>query len=101
MQLRQIEKPEEEEQQTPQEVKAHVKKQRYNMAPGQNVKSNADAGKLHAMRDQNDRIALNKAWTILDKDQQLGAKKILDDHGIEASGDETTGWEQNEYFDFF
>jgi hypothetical protein len=87
VQLRQIEKPEEEEQQTPQEVKAHVKKQRYNMAPGQNVKSNADAGKLHALRDQNDRVALNKAWAILDKDQQLGAKKILDDHGIEVPGE--------------
>ena len=25
----------------------------------------------------------------------------LDDHGIKGSGDETTAWEQNEYFDFF
>jgi hypothetical protein len=86
VQLRQIEKPEEEEQQTPQEIKAHEKRPHYNMAPGQNVKTNADAGKLHAMRDQNDRVALNKAWAVLDKDQQLTAKKILEDRGVEVPG---------------
>jgi hypothetical protein len=87
VQLRQIEKPEEEEQQTPQEVKAHVKKDRYNNAPGASVKTNADAGKLHAIRDQNDRVSLYKAWNVLDKDQQVTAKKILEDRGVEVPGE--------------
>jgi hypothetical protein len=90
VQLRQIEKPEEEEQQTPQEAKAHTKKIRYNNAPGASVKTNADAGKLHEMRADNDKQALGKAWVLLDKDQQQSAKKILEDRGIEVPGAQKT-----------
>jgi hypothetical protein len=86
VQLRQIEKPEEEEQQTPQEQKQHMKKIRHNMAPGVGVQTNADAGKLHEMRAQNDKQALGKAWVLLDKDQQQSAKKILEDRGVEVPG---------------
>jgi hypothetical protein len=86
VQLRQIEKPEAEEQQSPQQQKAHEKRSRTNMAPGASVQTNADAGKLHAMREQLDKAALHKAWTVLDKDQQVPAKKILEDRGVEVPG---------------
>ena len=88
VQIRQIEKPEEEEQLSPQEVKAHVKPQRYNMAPGQSVKSTPDSQRLHAIRDANDRAALTKAWALLDKDQQVTAKTILEGHGVQIPGQE-------------
>ena len=87
VQLRQVEKPADEDQLTPQEQKAHVKPERYNNAPGASVKSNPDAGKLHAIRDQNDRVSLYKAWNVLDKDQQVTAKKILEDRGVEVPGE--------------
>ena len=88
VQIRQIERPEDEETQTPQEVKAHVKPQRYNNAPGQSVKTTPDSQRLHAMRDQYDRAALGKAWTVLDKDQQASAKKILNDRGVQVPGEQ-------------
>ncbi|HEY3800965.1 MAG TPA: hypothetical protein VGL61_00095 [Kofleriaceae bacterium] len=87
VQIRQIEKPEDEEQLTPQEQKAHVKQQRYNMAPGQNMKTTPDSQRLHAIRDQNDRAAITKAWALLGKDQQVTAKRILEGHGVEVPGD--------------
>lgn len=86
VQLRQIEKPEEEEQITPQEVKAGKKPQRHNHAPGQGIQTNADAGKLHAIEKQNNNDALKKAWALLDAEQQAKAKAILDDHGVEVPG---------------
>src|SRR5512146_3441925 len=70
VQLRQIEKPEEEEQITPQEQKAGKKRSRYNNAPGASTQGNADSQKLHDLRNTNDRDALKKAWAILDPDQQ-------------------------------
>jgi hypothetical protein len=88
VQIRQIEKPEDEESLTPQEQKAHVKPQRYNNAPGQSVKSTPDSQRLHAMRDQYDRAALGKAWAVLDKDQQVTAKKILTDRGVAVPGEQ-------------
>lgn len=88
VQIRQIEKPEDEEEQTPQEQKAHVKKERFNMAPGQNTKSTPDSQRLHAIRDQNDKAALGKAWALLDKDQQVTAKKILEDRGVTVPGEQ-------------
>lgn len=86
-QLRQIEKPEEEEQITPQEQKAGKKRQRFNNAPGQNTVTNADAAKLHEMHKQNDRAALKEAWAILDPAQQTTAKKLLEDRGVEIPGE--------------
>jgi len=88
VQLRQIEKPEDEEQQTPAEIKAHEKKMRHNMAPGVGIQTNADAGKLHEIRAQNDKQALGKAWAVLDKTQQASAKKILEDRGVEVPGEQ-------------
>ena len=38
------------------------------------------------MRDSNDRDAIKKAWTLLDKDQQATAAKILTDHDVEIPG---------------
>jgi hypothetical protein len=38
------------------------------------------------MRDQYDKAALNKAWALLDKDQQVTAKKVLEDRGVEVPG---------------
>ena len=88
VQIRQIEKPEDEETLTPQEQKAHIKQQRYNMAPGQNMKTTPDSQRLHAIRDQNDRAAISKAWALLGKDQQVTAKRILEGHGVQVPGDE-------------
>lgn len=88
VQLRQIEKPEEEETQSPQEMKAHVKPHRYNNAPGASVKTNDDAQKLHKIRDANDKAALAKAWAVLEPNQQVSAKQILEDRGIEVPGEQ-------------
>lgn len=91
VQLRQIEKPEQEEELTPQQQKAGEKKQRHNHAPGAAVVTNADAGKLHEIHNQNDRDALKQAWAILDPDQQASAKKILEDRGVETPGSAKKG----------
>jgi hypothetical protein len=86
-QLRQIERPEEEEQITPQEQKAGKKRQRFNNAPGQNITTNSDAAKLHEMHKTNDRAALKEAWALLDPAQQTTAKKLLEDRGVEIPGE--------------
>ena len=86
VQLRQIEKPEEDEQMSPQEMKAGKKAARHNHAPGVAMKTNGDAAKLHAIEKENDKVALKQAWAILDPDQQATAKKILDDRGVEVPG---------------
>ncbi len=86
VQLRQIEKPEPEEQITPQESKAGRKAERRNMAPGSSVTGNADAAKLHKIRDNNDLEAVKKAWALLDPDQQTIAKKVFEEHGILTPG---------------
>ena len=86
-QLRQIERPEEDEPDpTPQEVKAGKKRARHNNAPGAAVTQNNDSAKLHAIRNANDRDALKQAWAILDPEQQATAKKILEDRGVEVPG---------------
>jgi hypothetical protein len=79
-QLRQIERPADEEE--PQQ-KQEGPKRRRNNAPGMNTLTNADAGKLHDMRNANDREALKKAFAVLDPAQQATAKKILEERGIE------------------
>jgi hypothetical protein len=86
-QLRQIERPEEEEDPTPQQQKAGMKRPRHAYAPGkQQLSTNADAQKLHAIRDQNDRDAVKKALALLDATQQDKAKAILADHDVEVPG---------------
>jgi hypothetical protein len=80
-QLRQLEKPEQEEQ-TPPGQKPH----RHNNAPGAAGKPSGDAAKLHDIRNSQDRDALTRAWAILDKDQQTAAAKLLQDHDVEVPG---------------
>jgi hypothetical protein len=80
-QLRTLEKPEEEEQ--PQKG---APPKRHNHAPGASVKSSGDASKLHERRKANDREALDKAFALLDADQQEKARQILGDRGVEAPG---------------
>jgi len=80
-QLRQVEKPEQEEP-TPKGQKP----KRRNMAPGVGLQQSGDAQKLHAARDSQDREALRKAWAILDADQKQAATKILTDHDVEVPG---------------
>jgi hypothetical protein len=79
--LRQLEKPAEEEQPEP-----GRKPQRHNNAPGAAGKPTGDAAKLHDIRNTQDHEALTKAWAILDKDQQSAAAKILQDHDVEVPG---------------
>jgi hypothetical protein len=86
-QLRQIEHPEEEEDPTPQQQKQGVKRKRHAYSPGsQQLSTNPDAQKLHALRDQNDRDAVKKALALLDVGQQDKAKTILADHDVEVPG---------------
>ena len=87
VQLRQIEKPEPEEQITPQEQKQGKKRERRNMAPGQSTITNSDAAKLHQMHADNDKAALKQAWALLDAGQKPIAKKILEDRGVEVPGE--------------
>jgi hypothetical protein len=86
VQLRQIEKPEPDEEITPQEQKQGKKRQRMNHAPGQSTITNADAAKLHQMHADNDKASLKQAWAVLDTTQQPIAKKILEDRGVEVPG---------------
>jgi len=85
-QLRAMETPEED----PEPKKGQPPK-RHNNAPGAETKTNADAQKLHNMRDANDQEALEKAFAVLDDDQKTIAKRILDDRGIAAPGTKKKG----------
>jgi len=85
-QLRQIERPEEEQDPSPKEMKNGAKRPRHAYAPGAAVQTNADAQKLHNMRAANDRDAVKKALALLDPPQQDKAKTILTDHDVEVPG---------------
>jgi hypothetical protein len=85
-QLRQIERPEEDEQLDPKDIKNGKKPHRHAYAPGADMTTNGDAQKLHQMRSQNDREAVKKAMALLDPPQQDKAKKILADHDVEVPG---------------
>lgn len=87
-QLREIEKPEEEE---PPAKNAPPRPPR-NMAPGATpIHTTADAGKLHAAKDANNQDALTKAFAVLDAKQQATARKLLDDRGVKAPGASAKG----------
>jgi hypothetical protein len=86
-QLRQIEKPAPGEELTPQQQKAGEQETRYNNAPGANTITNADAQKLHRIRDDNDRAALKEALALLDETQVERAKRILSDRGVAVPGE--------------
>jgi hypothetical protein len=80
-QLRAIEQPDKD-----QEKEDEEEHRRHNNAPGQGIKTNADAGRLHEVRDRNDQEALGKAFVVLAPDQQVAARKILEDHGMHPPG---------------
>ena len=79
-QLRQLEKPDEEE---PEKGKPPP---RHNNAPGAQIKATGDTGKLHEAKNANDKDALARAFEVLDPDQKEIAKKLLDERGIAAPG---------------
>ena len=79
-QLRTIERPDEEQ---PEKGKPPP---RHNNAPGAQIKTTADAAKLHAAKKANDKEALDRAFAVLDADQQVLARKLLDERGISAPG---------------
>jgi hypothetical protein len=61
---------------------------RHNNAPGAQVKTTGEVGKLQEARNANDRDALKRAFALLDPDQQEAARKLLDERGIVAPGAE-------------
>ena len=85
-QLRQIERPEEEEPLDPKEIKAGKKPPRHAYAPGASVKGNADSQKLHQIRDRQDQDAVKRALALLDAAQVAKAKSILADHDVQVPG---------------
>jgi hypothetical protein len=86
-QLRQIERPEEDQELTPQQMKAGMKRERHAYSPkDQQLTSNRDAEKLHELRKQNDRDAVKQALALLDDTQLPKAKDILTDHDVEIPG---------------
>ena len=82
-QLRIIEKPQDDP-----EAPKGAPPQRRNNAPGAQVKTTADAAKLHSARKENDSEALKKAFALLDPAQRTSARKLLEDRGITAPGSE-------------
>ena len=80
-QLRTIEKPSEDE---PGEKGKPAP--RHNNAPGAQIKTTGDAGKLHAAKKANDKEALDRAFAVLDAAQQEKARRLLDERGISAPG---------------
>jgi hypothetical protein len=82
-QLRIIEKPQED----PEGPKGSPPA-RHNNAPGAQIRTTADAAKLHSARKDNDSEALRKAFALLDPAQRTSARKLLEDRGITAPGGE-------------
>lgn len=81
-QLRSMVKPDEEP-----EEKGKAPR-RHNHAPGAQVKTTGETGKLQDARTANDRDALRRAFDLLDPDQKVAARKLLDDRGIAVPGNE-------------
>jgi hypothetical protein len=80
-QIRLIEKPAEDP-----DVPKGAPPPRHNNAPGAQVRTNGDAAKLHEQRKAVDDEALQKAFALLDPDQQTTARKLLEDRGVAAPG---------------
>lgn len=59
---------------------------RHNNAPGAQVKTTGEVGKLQDARAANDRDALKRAFELLDPDQQEAARGLLDERGIVVPG---------------
>lgn len=90
-QLREMEKPVPAEELTPQQMKAGVKEQRYDNAPGKSTIQTNDSQKLHRMRDDNERAAIKDAFAIMTPEQIEKAKGILRDRGIDVPGEKPQG----------
>lgn len=88
-QLREIEKPVPAEELTPQQMKAGVKEQRYDNAPGKSTIQTNDSVRLRKMRDENERDAIKKAFAIMSPEQVEKAKRILRDRGIDIPGEKS------------
>lgn len=88
-QLRLIEKPEADP-----EMPKGAPPPRHNNAPGAQVHTTPDAGKLHEARKTNDAEALQKAFAVLDPAQQASARKLLEERGITAPGAPGSGSKQ-------
>jgi hypothetical protein len=82
-QLRIIEKPQEDP-----EVPKGSPPPRHNNAPGAQVRTTADAAKLHSARKENGSEALKKAFALLDPAQRTSARKLLEERGVTAPGSE-------------
>ena len=83
-QLRQIEKPDEEEAKAEKEQHRH-----HNNAPGVGMKTTADAGKLHDARNRNDREALGRRVRApRPPSRRTPAKKLLEDRGGSGAGEQ-------------
>ncbi len=82
-QLRLIEKPE----QDPEGPKG-APPPRHNNAPGAQIRTTADAAKLHTARKDNDSEALQKAFALLEPTQRTAARKLLEDRGVAVPGGE-------------
>ena len=80
-QIRLIEKPEADP-----EVPKGMPPPRHNNAPGAQIKTTADAAKLHDARKSGDDAALRQAFAVLDPAQQAAARKLLEDRGITPPG---------------
>lgn len=76
-QLRSIEKP---------DVENADPSKSFNNAPGKQVTKTPGSQKLHEAKAANDREALEKAFAVLDPDQQTAARKLLDERGISTPG---------------
>jgi hypothetical protein len=83
-QLRLIEKPQDDP-----EAPKGAPPPRHNNAPGAQVRTTPDAGKLHDARKTNDSEALQKAFAILDPAQKATARKLLEERGVTAPGSDT------------
>ena len=84
VQLRMIEKPAEDPETAPGAPPA-----RHNNAPGAQIKTTADAAKLHDQRNTNDREALREAFALLDRAQQATARKLLEERGVTPPASDT------------
>jgi len=86
-QIRQIEQPVPNEELSPQQMKAGVKEQRYDNAPGKSTVQTADSQRLHKIHGDNERDALKRAFALLDAKQLEKAKRILQDRGVDVPGE--------------
>lgn len=60
--------------------------ERFDYAPGAQVRTTRDAAKLHEAKAANNRDALEKAFAVLDEKQQTIARRILEDRGVAVPG---------------